>query len=700
MSTHRHTSIFRIILAILFIISILSANRKSVGALRSRSKRSSQSTKQLSKPSSTGKNQPRRSITKSQTKSTSIQRHSRPSIGLSTSRISRPTHSRTFTRHRATISRGPTSSGITTKSFTSRGLGNLFGKPLTRTKTTNASPTTTSPPKATSRVRANLITGSSNNRPTIVRKSPVPTKPTPNIHPPVTTYTERSNSSTSIRSSIGNFISRRKPSAIDVSKHRPLSQANHYNTGLNKKSDIGNSISVPDKTLSRKIPFASHLLNKTRSTPFDRGKEAKAEKTQQTSSSPDKKKATVHTRGIFNRIFKDRHTETGKKQRDGNLNKNSETLKGRDFGSSRQRDIIRRKRIALRDNPPADRGHRIERKRVHRFSKPTSVIYHDSPQLVRHRNCHVHMYKDRHHRLCHRIIWPRFRFAVRYHWGPRLVFRYVYPYYHRKYIFVSLGGYWPVEYRYVRYYWYGWHPYFWCGYYPIPHQVEGDTYNYYTYNYYYSGAGESAETYQISQGITDDYIPPVDHTTFADVREKLAKQKAEPDPQTLVDTLFEEAVKAFENGEYDSAVEKFAAGVELAPEDMVLPFAYAQALFANEQYAEATEMLRTALEKVTPQEQGVFYPRGLYPDEDVLLWQIERLAEQAEQNTHDADLQLLLGYQMLGIGELDAATEPLLQASQDVENATAAEILLELLEKLKADSIAETETTANQTDYE
>jgi len=490
---------------------------------------------------------------------------------------------------------------------------------------------------------------------------------------------------------------------------------------LDKKSDTDNTISVPDKTRPRKIPFASRLLSETRSTPLGRDKEAEADKTRQTSSSLDKKRATVLTRGTFNRIFKDRHTEAGKIQRDGKPNKNSEALTNRqivdtvhtrdlrrdagrrherDFGSSRPRDIIRRKRAALRDTPLAERVHRTERKRVHRFSRPTSVVYYDSPQLVRHVNRHVHIYKDNYHRLCHRIIWPRFRYVVRYHWGPRLTFRYVYPYYHRKYIFVSLGGYWPVEYRYVRYYWYGWHPYIWCGYYPIPHQVEGDTYNYYTYNYYYSSTGESAETYQTSQGVTDDYIPTVDHTTFADVREKLAKQKAEPDQQTLVDTLFEEAVKAFENGEYDSAVEKFAAGVELAPEDMVLPFAYAQALFANEQYAEATEMLRTALEKVTPQEQGVFYPRGLYPDEDVLLWQIERLAEQAEQNTHDADLQLLLGYQMLGIGELDAATEPLLQASLDVENATAAEILLELLEKLKADSITETETTADQTDYE
>ena len=40
---------------------------------------------------------------------------------------------------------------------------------------------------------------------------------------------------------------------------------------------------------------------------------------------------------------------------------------------------------------------------------------------------------------------------------------YYYPSYHRKYLFVSLGGYWPYSYRYQRYYWYGCHPYYWYG---------------------------------------------------------------------------------------------------------------------------------------------------------------------------------------------------------------------------------------------
>jgi hypothetical protein len=117
---------------------------------------------------------------------------------------------------------------------------------------------------------------------------------------------------------------------------------------------------------------------------------------------------------------------------------------------------------------------------------------------------------------------------------------------------------------------------------------------------------------------------------------------------------------------------------------MILPFAYAQALLANEQYTEAAGVLRAALAKVTPEKEGVFYPRGLYPGDDILFEQIDRLAEKAELYSFDADLQLLLGYQLLGIGKIDEAVEPLHQASQDLENAPAATVLLNLLEKIRA----------------
>jgi len=348
-------------------------------------------------------------------------------------------------------------------------------------------------------------------------------------------------------------------------------------------------------------------------------------------------------------------------------------------------------------------GHRPRIRRSERVGS-SHVAYDDRPHQIAHTYHPEHEYIDRYERICHRPIWPSYHYPVYYSCGPHSTFRYVYPYYHRKYIFVSLFGYWPIEYTYARYYWYGYHPYIWHGYYPIPYEVQGDTYNYYTYNYYSNDdAGTTAQpgqsyTYnyyydsdmaaQPSQ--TENYIRPVDSNTFADVREKLARQQAQqPDQQTLTDAYFEEGVKAFEANDYTAAALKFANAIELAPDDMILPFAYAQALLANEQYTQAAEVLRAALAKISPQKEGVFYPRGLYSNDDILFEQIDRLAEKARLYTFDADLQLLLGYQLLGIGKLDEAVEPLHNASQDLQNAAAAAVLLNLLEKIKIDNASQ-----------
>jgi len=278
---------------------------------------------------------------------------------------------------------------------------------------------------------------------------------------------------------------------------------------------------------------------------------------------------------------------------------------------------------------------------------------------------------------------------LQYSFGPWSTFRYFYPYYHRKYLFVSLGGYWPLSYRYRRYYWYGYHPYTWYGYYPIAREVQGDTYNYYTYNYYNDDNAVASVSGPVIDGIT-----PVDHNTFADVREKLAQQAAEePGEVTLADTYFEEAVKAFEADNYEVAIEKFGEAMALAPDDIILPFAYSQALFAKEQYSEAAEVLRGTLANVSPDKEGVFYPRGLYSDDDGLFEQINRLAEKAELYSFDADLQLLLGYQLLGIGKLDEAVEPLQRASRDMENAVAATTLLNVLEKIRTTDGTDLKTT-------
>ena len=331
------------------------------------------------------------------------------------------------------------------------------------------------------------------------------------------------------------------------------------------------------------------------------------------------------------------------------------------------------------------------------------VVYDDRPHQIAHTYHPEHEYIDRYERICRRPIWPSYHYPVYYSCGPHRTFRDVYPYYHRKYIFVSLFGYWPIEYSYARYYWYGYHPYIWHGYYPIPYEVQGDTYNYYTYNYYSNN--DAGTTAQPGQSYTynyyydsdmaaqpsqeENYIRPVDSNTFADVREKLARQAQQPDQQTLTDAYFEEGVKAFEANDYTAAALKFVNAIELAPDDMILPFAYTQALLANEQYTQAAEVLRAALAKVSPQKEGVFYPRGLYSNDDILFEQIDRLDEKARLYTFDADLQLLLGYQLLGIGSLDEAVEPLHNASQDLQNAAAATVLLDLLEKIKTDNASQ-----------
>lgn len=316
--------------------------------------------------------------------------------------------------------------------------------------------------------------------------------------------------------------------------------------------------------------------------------------------------------------------------------------------------------------------------RIHRdYDRRPHIVYRDRPGLISHRPHHVYSYRDRYDRLCSRIIWPRYHYPVYYRWGPYVHYRHVYPYYHRKYVFVSLGGWWPWDYTYTRYYWYGWHPYTWYGYYPVPREVEAGTHNYYTYNYY---------TGDESVAASQDVLPyGIDAETLGKVQQRVAEQQvAEPAAQTQADTYFENGVTSFEAGRYAEAAMAFAAAMELSPEDRILPFAYAQAMFANKQYSDSAKVLRMALQNVSPEEQGVFYPRGLYANDDALFGQIEELLGKAEDYGFDADLQLLLGYHLLGIGETEYARAPLEQAGRDQRNAQAAKVLLALLNKIEA----------------
>ena len=221
--------------------------------------------------------------------------------------------------------------------------------------------------------------------------------------------------------------------------------------------------------------------------------------------------------------------------------------------------------------------------------------------------------------------------------SPGFSISYGYPYHRRKNMFICLGGYWPVGYGHRRYFWYS--------HYPV-------SYNYYTYNY-------------------NEVVALPDPERALDP----------PGQETLADRFFDEGAVAFEAGNFYMASEKFARAADLAPGDVVIPFAHVQALFACEKYEEAAAILRSALLKISPEEQGIYFPRGLYNDETALSDQIDELNEESDFYYGDADLHLLLGYQLFGVNKINRSIAHLNRAAEDPENAVAARILLNFLEK-------------------
>ena len=249
---------------------------------------------------------------------------------------------------------------------------------------------------------------------------------------------------------------------------------------------------------------------------------------------------------------------------------------------------------------------------------------------------------------------------------------YYYPRYHRRYIYVSLGGYWPSWYRYRRYYWYGCHPYYWYGADVITEPRQNVTYN--TYNYY------TTEPSPSGYGFTGSAQP------YYDLGNPDPDKVDVPEYETAADLCFANAVDLFEAGNYADAVLQLQEAVSLSPDDIVLPFTYAQALFANGDYAHAASVLREAIAQIPEDELTIYYPRGLYKDDATLTQQIEQLKTATKKELFDSDYQLLLGYQYLGTGELDKAYPSLSEALKNEANAATAGKLLELAAKLEAES--------------
>jgi hypothetical protein len=246
---------------------------------------------------------------------------------------------------------------------------------------------------------------------------------------------------------------------------------------------------------------------------------------------------------------------------------------------------------------------------------------------------------------------------------------YYYPRYHRKYVFVSVGGYWP-SYRCRRYYWYGCHPNYWYGSYILTEPTR-----YVTYNIYNNNTNDDYG-YGFSSSSTPYY-------TLGEPKEDIVD---EPEYESPVDLCFDHGVTLFEVGNYTDAVQQFREAVTMAPDDVVLPFTYSQALFANGEYALAASVLREAMDHIPDEELTIYYPRGLYAEDTILEAQIKRLESAIAREPFDSDFQLLLGYQRLGMGDLDKAHDPLIVALHNPANRKTAEKLITLAAELEEQS--------------
>lgn len=349
-----------------------------------------------------------------------------------------------------------------------------------------------------------------------------------------------------------------------------------------------------------------------------------------------------------------------------------------------QREVSYRRPVSGRETVVDDSYRRYQASAYRcKPGRSEPVIYRDRPG--NHRPSHTYDYYDAYRRRCHRVIWPQYNCRIKYPCRSRTLVACHYPYYHRKYVFVSLGGWWPSYYDCTRYYWYGWHPYRWYGYSPVPYEA-GGVYNNYTYNYY--GADGAAQNGYTSA--MPGSLAPTEQVVGVDPSSDEAQGVPAAGP---ADHHFSAGVKAFEEGHYAMAAASFQQAMDKAPSDKILPFAYAQALFADGHYRDAVSVLRLALanSQSTEEAPGVFYPRGLYQDDDMLFTHIDQFMDVQESQPQDADLKLLLGYHLLGIGEVSLARSYLVDVENYPETNPAATTLLVLADRLEQEVPAASE---------
>lgn len=214
-------------------------------------------------------------------------------------------------------------------------------------------------------------------------------------------------------------------------------------------------------------------------------------------------------------------------------------------------------------------------------------------------------------------------------------------------------------------------PYHHDAYYPVPYYGYSYASAYYPEPYVCKDYETEVVVYverESSEPIVADVNPatPQDPAYVSDATASNKKAPTLTDPNDT--TLVGRGNAAFLEGRYGDARLQYISAVLADERDGHAKFLYAVANFAHEDYAVAGIALRRAL-LTTPTLMD--YPvdvRPLYPDEKVLLGQMNKLAQYVQARPNDDSTKLLLGYLLYAVGKPTAALtmlNPLAQAGKD-----------------------------------
>ena len=194
-------------------------------------------------------------------------------------------------------------------------------------------------------------------------------------------------------------------------------------------------------------------------------------------------------------------------------------------------------------------------------------------------------------------------------------------------------------------------------------------------NPYYSSGGWSG--YNYSQPITVSYNSPVTVVdNSADAENSINSS----------DQIFNNAVAAFQQNDYDAALDITNKGITQFPDDAVLHEFRSLVLFAKQDYQQSAATIHSVLAVGPGWDWTTLI--GMYSDASIYTTQLRALEAITKSNPDDAATHFLLSYHYLTCGHTDAAARHLQQVVTLMPGDRVAADMLKMIAKPTADELA------------